>query len=146
VNAADQYHAGIVVDDFDDALERLTALFGYEWTPEFGGRVPVRLPSGEREVELRVVYSRSEPRVEIIQAVPGTVWEPVSGSGIHHLGYWSDDVAADGARLVEQGYVEEASGLGGGGSAMWSYYRAPSGPRTELVSRSLEPFLAQLWA
>lgn len=41
--------------------------------------------------------------VEIIQSVPGTLWKPVAGSGIHHLGYWSDDVAADSAELAADG-------------------------------------------
>ena len=40
---------------------------------------------------MKMAYSKSEPRLEIIQSIPGTVWEPAD-SGVHHIGYWSDDV------------------------------------------------------
>ena len=43
------------------------------------------------------MYSRNAPRVEVIQSVPGTLWVPAVGSGIHHIGYWSDDIARDAA-------------------------------------------------
>jgi hypothetical protein len=68
-----------------------------------------------------------------------------AGSGIHHLGYWSDDVAADSAALEEAGYAHEGSGVGLDGSPAWSYHRSPTGPRIELVSRALEPFMATMW-
>jgi len=32
VNAADQFHVGILVDDLDAALSDLTELPGYQWT------------------------------------------------------------------------------------------------------------------
>jgi hypothetical protein len=31
MKAADHFHVGIVVDDFDNALDGLTDLFGHEW-------------------------------------------------------------------------------------------------------------------
>lgn len=144
----DQFHTGIVVDDLDGALAELTDLFGYEWGTEFRGAVAVRLPAGEDavEVDLRFVYSATTPRVEVIQSIAGTVWVPAAGSGIHHLGYWSDDVAADGAALERAGYVPEASGVGPGGGAIWSYHRSPAGARIELVDRALLPLLEQLWS
>ena len=49
-------------------------------------------PSGDVELDLRFAYSATEPRLEIIRSVPGSLWVPAPGSGIHHLGYWSDDV------------------------------------------------------
>jgi len=53
------------------------------------------LPDGEATLDLVFTYSKTEPRVEVIQSMPGTLWVPAEDSGIHHLGYWSDDVAAD---------------------------------------------------
>ena len=82
----------------------------------------------------------SSPRLEIIQAVPGTLWEPAAGSGIHHLGYWSDDVAADSAALEERGYALEAAGQ------VWAYHRNPAGPRIELVNRVVQPGMEAYWA
>jgi hypothetical protein len=106
----------------------------------------VWLPDGEREVELRFVYSRNVPRMEVIQAIEGTVWVPSAGSGIHHLGYWSDDVGGDGARLESSGYVLEAAGRVPNGSSPWSYHWAPGGVRVELIDRALQPMLERFWS
>lgn len=84
------------------------------------------------------VYSKTEPRLEIIESVPGTHWLPADGS-VHHIGYWSDDVAGDSARLADLGYVEEAN------AGRWSYYRHPSGLRLELIDRTLAGPMAALW-
>lgn len=146
MHAHDQYHVGIVVEDLDAAKAQLSGLFGYVWGSPMGGSVLVRQRSGTGELDLRLVYSVTEPRVELVQQIAGTVWEPAAGSGVHHLGYWSDDVAADATRLEAAGYAHEASGVGADGAPMWGYYRGPTGPRIELVSRSLEPAMSALWA
>jgi hypothetical protein len=107
--------------------------------------VPVTLPTGTTTLDMRLTYSRSTPRLEIIAAVPGTLWTPASDSGIHHLGYWSSDVATDAATLERGGLVREAAGTGPDGSVRWTYHRAPSGPRIELMSRAMAPGLESLW-
>jgi catechol 2,3-dioxygenase-like lactoylglutathione lyase family enzyme len=146
VKAADLFHTGVVVHDLDRALAELSALFGYDWCEEIHVDQPVQTPDGDTSVEFRFRYSRSTPRLEVIEQRPGTLWVPVAGSGIHHLGYWSDDVAADSAAMTAAGYTFEAAGTGPDGGPSWSYYRSPDGPRIELVSRSLEPFMAMMWA
>lgn len=146
VRAEDQFHVGMVVDDLTAARNRLTELFGYAWTPEIGATVAVRLPSGADEVELHLVYSVNEPRVELVQAVPDSVWQPAAGSGIHHIGYLSDDVAADAAKLEAAGFAHEATGIGPDGEEIWGYHRHPGGPRIELVSRALAAVMAALWS
>lgn len=145
MRAADQFHVGLVVDDLDTALDELTALFGYEWGDEVDVPTRVLLPDGEATVAFRFRYSRSTPRLEVIQSRPGTLWTPAPGSGIHHLGYWSDDVAADGARLERAGYAREVAGVDGEGTPRWAYHRHPGRPRIELVSRTLAPLMAALW-
>jgi hypothetical protein len=59
----------------------------------------------------------SSPRLEIIQTVAGTLWEPATGSGIHHLGYWSDDLVQDSRELERRGFAMAEAG------------RPPVGPR-----------------
>ncbi len=147
MRAADQFHVGIVVDDLDGALAQLTGLFGYDWGGEVDATRPVQLPAGEAIVRFRFRYSRTTPRVEVIQSQPSTLWTVAPGSGIHHLGYWSDDVAADGAALEAAGYVLEAAGVDddGHGNRAWSYHRSPTGPRIELISRTLEPAMSAMW-
>lgn len=145
MKAGDQFHVGIVVDDVDATLAELTALFGYEWSDRIGGPTSVMLPTGPIEVDFSLVYSRSTPRLEIIRSVPGTMWTPVAGSGLHHVGYWSDDVGADSRELESRGFATEAVGTQGDGSAHWAYHRGPTGPRIELMSRQLQPLLEQVW-
>lgn len=144
MRAEDQFHIGIVVDDLDATLEQLTALFGYEWCAVIGGPTAVSGPDGESEVDLRFAYSRTSPRLEVIRSAPGSLWEP-SDSGIHHVGYWSDDVAADSAELVRRGWATEAVGKRPDGTPYWSFHRSPTGPRIELVSRSVQGGMEQYW-
>ena len=146
MRAADQFHAGIVVDDLEASLIDLAELFGYEWCEPISVSTPVVLSDGDIMVDLRFTYSVTSPRLEVIRSVPGTLWTPVTGSGIHHLGYWSDDVAADSARLAGRGYAPEATGLRPDGVAFWAYHRSPGGPRIEIVSRDVQPSLEQYWA
>lgn len=145
MKAADHFHVGIVVDDFDRALDELAELFGHEWCPPLSVTTPVVLPDGETTVDLLFTYSRTVPRVEVIRSMPGTLWVPPPASGVHHLGYWSDDVAADAARLRSRGYAAEATGVRPDGVAVWAYHRHVDGPRIELVSRSLAPGLQGYW-
>ena len=146
MNATDLFHVGIVVDDLDEALKELGGLLGYEWCPVFAIETPVVLPEGEVMVDLRFVYSKTEPRVELIQARPGTPWVPAIDSGIHHAGYWSEDVTLDGRKLEASGYAEEARGVLPEDTTIWAYYRSPRGLRIELVSRQLQAGLEQYWA
>jgi hypothetical protein len=145
MRAADHFHVGIVVEDLDAALGDLAGLFGHEWCPTLAVTTPVLLPDGETTLDLRFTYSTTTPRVEVIQSIPGTLWMPAVGSGIHHLGYWSDDVEADAALLAARGYAAEATGVRPGGTPVWAYHRSESGPRIELVSRGLAAGLEQYW-
>lgn len=141
----DQFHAAIVVDDPETTKAELSALYGYEWSPESGAPVRLRLPSGDAVLDIRCSYSRDAPRLEVIRAIPGTLWSPVPGSRIHHLGYWSDDVAADSAALEDKGYACEAAGTREDGVPFFTFYASPAGFRVELLTRSMQPSMEQLW-
>lgn len=143
--ARDQFHLGVVVADIPSAQGRWSGLLAYEWGMEVESTVSVQLPSGEAEISLRLCYSATTPRIELVRQVPGTLWMPADNGGVHHLGYWSDDLVADGLALEAQGFHHEASGLGDGQEPMWSYHRHPVGWRIELVSRALETAMAALW-
>jgi hypothetical protein len=145
VKPEDLYHVGIVVDDLDAALQRFTDSAGYEWCDEYAGDQVVETPSGEQTIPMRFAYSMSEPRLEVLQSVPGTLWTP-SDSGIHHLGYWSDDVAGELDRLVAAGHEMEVKVPLPDGSALWAYCRAGDGPRIELVSTVIRPVMEQWFA
>ena len=146
MRAEDQFHVGIVVDDLDTTLDQLADLFGYEWCDEIAVETPVALPTGDTVLHQRFRYSRNEPRLEVIESIPGTLWVPAAGSGVHHLGYWSEDVARDSAELERRGIAREAAGILPDGSAHWAYHRAAGGPRIELVSADLKAPLGQYWS
>jgi hypothetical protein len=141
----DLYHSGLVVDDFDHALRWWSEVAGYQWCDELAIEQNVHTPEGSRTVPLRFTYSMSEPRIELVEAVPGTLWMP-STSGIHHFGYWSDDVQRDVNALVEGGAQIEVDAPLPDGSLLWAYCKVASGPRIELVSRSIQPMIAEWFA
>ena len=146
MRAEDQFHLGLVVEDFEGTLAEFSAAFGYEWCAEIGGAVPLTLPTGNAVLDISCAYSRTVPRLEIVRRIPGTLWEPVPGGGVHHVGYWSDDVAGDTAKLEDHGYVIEATRQGADGGLFFAFLRSTKGPRVELVTRGVQPHLEQYWA
>jgi catechol 2,3-dioxygenase-like lactoylglutathione lyase family enzyme len=141
------YHTGIVVDDLDATLDRLTKVAGYGWTDIVEVEQVAQTPEGEVTIPMRMVYSRNTPRVEILQTVRGTIWVPAD-SGVHHLGYWSDDVESDLATLEANGmrYEVKSYNPDGSGTLLWAYCKDPAGPRIELVSLAMKPFIEYWWS
>ena len=147
MKAEDLFHLGIVTETFEQTKDELSSLFGYEWGPEVGGPIAVTLPSGDATIDMTCAFSVTEPRLEIVRAVPGaTLWDAGQGQGIHHAGYWSDDVAADAAELTRCGYVTEATRLGPDGAMFFAFLRSSWGFRIELVTRAAKSSMAQCWA
>lgn len=146
MRASDLYHVGIVTDDVDGLRDEMSDLLGYEWAQEVTASTPVCMAGVDTVLDLRLVYSRTTPRVELVRSVPDNpVWTPAGGSGVHHLGYWTDDLAADSTDLERRGFVAEALGQEPGGVPMWGYWYREGGPRIELVSRGMQPSMEQSW-
>ena len=145
MKAENLYHTGLIVDDVDAAKRWYAETAGYRWTATSRGDQIIQLADGEHRIQMTVAYSVSEPRLELVQAVPGTIWSP-TGAGVHHLGYWSDDVDADLAALIAQGAVFEAKCAGPDGKALWAYCRHPVNGRIELVGTVMKPKLEQYFA
>lgn len=142
----DLYHTGIVVDDLEAAMAWLAKLAGYTWTDIVTVDQDAVTPDGDVTILMKMVYSGAEPRLELLQTVPGTVWTPAN-SGVHHLGYWSDDVESDLATVESNGLALEVKSYNpdGSGTLLWAYAKGPVGPRIELVSRNMQPFIAYWW-
>jgi lactoylglutathione lyase len=141
------YHAGIVVDDLDATLDWFTKVAGYRWTDVVEAEQVVETPTGEKTIPMRMAYSGTEPRLEILQTVQDTVWVPAD-SGVHHLGYWSDDVESDLATLAVNGmrYEVRSYNPDGSGTLFWAYCKGPTGPRIEFVSSAMKPFIEYWWS
>lgn len=141
------YHAGIVTDDLDATMDWFTKVAGYRWTDVVEVEQIGETPQGEVTIPMRMVYSGAEPRIELLQTVPGTVWTPAD-SGVHHLGYWSEDVESDLATLKDNGMLCEVKSYNpdGSGTLLWAYLKRATGPRIELVSLAMQPFIEYWWS
>jgi hypothetical protein len=56
-------------------------------------------------VTCHVAFSTGGPfAVEVWQAIPGTPLDVPPSGGVHHIGYWTGDIAAEARRLDALGY------------------------------------------
>src|ERR1700742_5200698 len=94
MKAENLYHTGIVVDDLDATMKRFSKLAGYTWTDVVEVELVAQTPAGEVTIPMKMVYSGVGHRLELLQTVSGTMWTQTD-SGVHHIGYWSDDVESD---------------------------------------------------
>jgi catechol 2,3-dioxygenase-like lactoylglutathione lyase family enzyme len=103
-------HFGYVVDDLEATAGRWSDTFGFEWTPVQRRERSIRMEGAEQSVDLAVTWSLEGPvRVELLEAVEGTVWERRHGHPIHHVCYWVPDLATEGARLLALGWRVEVT-------------------------------------
>ncbi len=136
----DFYHTGIVVPDLDAAMARLSALAGYRWIKPMSYTLPFRTASGVRELTSTIVYSLQSPHVELVQEVPGSPWTAAPGNAVHHLGYFSDNLAESARALEANGFtLEMTAEVPGADLALFAYYTDPFGARIEIVDRALFP-------
>jgi catechol 2,3-dioxygenase-like lactoylglutathione lyase family enzyme len=136
----DFYHTGIIVPDLDAAMARLTALAGYQWINPLSYTLPFRTATGSREMTSTFVYSLQAPHVELIKEVPGTPWTAAPDNAIHHLGYFTDNLAETAQALEDNGFTFEATAdTAPGELALFAYYIDAFGTRIEIVDRALFP-------
>ncbi|MFK0173608.1 VOC family protein [Streptomyces sp. NPDC090306] len=137
------FHTGLVVDDLDLAMKTFGALAGYHFTTVMELEVTARLADGRlQHASQRFALTVEEPRLELVEAIPGTVWVSDGSNGAHHLGYWadSDRIGAMSAELVAQGFAVEASNdHEADGILMWVYHRGLGGLRIELLNKLMKP-------
>jgi catechol 2,3-dioxygenase-like lactoylglutathione lyase family enzyme len=136
----DLYHTGIIVPDLDAAMARLSALAGYRWITPLSYTLPFRTATGTRELTSTIVYSVQSPHVELLQEVPGSPWTAAPGNSVHHLGYFTDDLADTAELLESNGFTfEMTADVPGQDLALFAYYVDPFGTRVEIVDRALFP-------
>ncbi len=143
LNAADLYHTGIVVSDLEAAKARMTDIAGYHWTVTLTGEVLVRTADGDRTLGMRYAYSLEAPHIELVQEIPGTLWESTPRLATHHLGYFCDDLATTSKRLEEAGFEREVCAVVDGvAPSIFAFHVSPDGARIEIVERTRIPDLA----
>ncbi len=133
----DHYHVGIVVTDLAAAKQRLTTLLGVTWGPVMHlDAVEYRDASGSDLVlPTTMCYSTGHPCLELIQEVPGSVWECNEHSNLHHVGFWTDRLGEQSADFSSAGCPLQLCGRAGANAPVtFSYHRDDSfGVRIELV-------------
>jgi hypothetical protein len=130
---SDHFHVGVVVDDVDRATDELSRTLGLHWRPRIRGVSLIRVGELELQFDVDAVYSVQGPTfIELIRARPGTPW---ARPGLHHLGYWSDDVVAASAELEVSGMPETARFIRDG-EVLAVYHRLADGLQMELLPRS----------
>jgi hypothetical protein len=136
----DFYHTGIVVPDLDAAKARLSALAGYRWINPLSYTLPFRTTTGTSELTSTIVYSVQAPHIELLQEVPGSPWTAAPGNSVHHLGYFTDNLADAAKALEDNGFAfEMTAAVSGPDLALFAYYIDAFGTRIEIVDRALFP-------
>ncbi|MFI5047263.1 MAG: VOC family protein [Acidimicrobiia bacterium] len=133
------FHVGMIVPHVETAMDELGALLGLTWAGIHEQLMPTYQPGvGHRDIPLRVGYSQDRPFLELIQAVPDTPWALAEdgGSNLHHLGFFTDDLGSDHAR-VGNGFCPIeicATGAEQAWPSVFTYHNdATRGLRIELV-------------
>lgn len=136
----DFYHTGIVVGDLDAAMARLSALAGYRWITPMSYTLPFRTATGVRELTSTIVYSLQSPHLELVQEVPGSPWTAAPDNAVHHIGYFSDNLADSARALEANGFtLEMTAHVPGADLGLFAYYTDAFGTRIEIVDRALFP-------
>lgn len=108
----DLFVTGLIVPDIEAAVAETERTLGLSFTPVQTSPLTMRTPNGIEHFDLRFVYSLgTAPHVELIQAVPGTYYDPKGTGYIRHIRMWVDDLASASAELASRGMPLEAAGM-----------------------------------
>lgn len=136
------YHTGIIVENLDKAMDTMGEALGLLWAPPRTSKVPLLCPEGVLDREVRFTYSLQGPHhIELLEQVnPAPYLSLTGGRRVHHLGYFTDDLATASADLEERGFRRELSGVdenGGVARATFHYNEESPGMWIELVSHEI---------
>ncbi|MFD3519843.1 VOC family protein [Streptomyces sp. NPDC058653] len=100
------WHVGVAVEDLEEGKREFGEVFGLSWRPTRVRALTLTDAVGaDHEVECQVTFSEGGPfAVELWESIPGTPLEAPRGGGVHHIGYWVDDLARENARLSALGF------------------------------------------
>lgn len=140
LSTANMYHTGFVVPSIEKAMHEFSAVFDVSWTRIEEREMPVLTPDGSLLARMRFAYSQGgSPRLELLEPVPGTIWEqPVQTEGgpssAHHVGVWAEDFQQASDDLEAGGCPRVLTYDDGSGKAVrFAYHRLPNGAIVELV-------------
>jgi hypothetical protein len=99
------FHIGMAVPDLGKGLDEIGTIFNLGWRPIRIRKMTLVDASGQcYDIECHVAFSVGGPfAVEVWQAIPGTPLAMPESGYFHHIGYWADDLDAEGKRLTSLG-------------------------------------------
>ena len=139
------FHIGIVVDDIDVAMAGYGGALGLRWAKVCRAEYTYCTPDALVPTHHRYTYSVGQaPHIELIEGAEGSIWAPSTSAGLHHLGYWAEDLPATSAALAAAGSPLGATrGRPGDPPSVFAYHRAPGSPVwIELVDVKLKAAFA----
>ena len=143
------FHVGIRVPDIERAMHEMTSSMGTQWASVQDRQATVWVP-GEGMVTWRQVltYSVQGPiHVELLHGPKGSIWDGDDAPGIHHLGYWVDDVGVETTRLLADGWtLELAASAPQDGYGRFTYLRSPNGILVEPLAVASKARFERWWA
>jgi hypothetical protein len=100
------WHIGMAVPDLERGLVEIGEIFDLSWRPIRVRAMTIEDGTGRPyDIECHVTFSVGGPfAVELWQAIPDTPLAIPESGYLHHIGYWVDDLAAEGERLDNLGY------------------------------------------
>ncbi|MEJ2870509.1 VOC family protein [Actinomycetospora sp. OC33-EN08] len=136
------YHTGLIVNDLDRAMSQMGRALGLRWAPPKESTTPLLGPDGLVGRHVRFTYSLQGPHfVELLEQIDARPYVNLTGGRfIHHLGYYTNDLAAASADLEHHGYRRELSGDEQDGAitrAAFHYNDETPGMWIELVSHEI---------
>lgn len=146
------HHLGILVVDVGAARKRFSEVLGLTFTQHQQVKVDLVLPDGSiQPSERNVCFSlEGPPYYELVQAGGiGPFDLALQAEGLHHIGFYEDDVDARVKELAGHGVNWEVSAQTLDGSRMHFAYLAPAdvhGVRLEVVWSGRREWLQSLLA
>lgn len=138
IDYTDISHMAIVVDDLDVGMQFYADALGLSWAHPWSGEIEFIERDVRRSIAASFTYSTAgPPHVELIQSVPGTLWQPTSG--IHHIGVWVEDLVGEINALSSRGFRTEVVSHSSG----FAYMQASDGTRIELADAASQPDFAR---
>ena len=142
------YHVGIVVPDIIEAWATFSGQLGVRWGPVLHLDAVEYRDGDGRDVVLptTMCYSVDAPHLELVQEVAGSIWVRNEYSNLHHIGFWSDDLGADGSELAGAGCPLQLCGRSADDAPVsFAYHRNELGVRIELVDATLRETMGFLF-
>jgi hypothetical protein len=128
------FHIGVATNDLEGSMRELGTALGLTWTePSCEGRVFENVDGVPQPQPRNCSAREGAIDVQLMIGQPGSIWE-VHGPRLHHLGYWTDDLRGDVARLAHEGWrLEVTIPDADGQPSVFAYLVRDDGFRLELV-------------